>query len=76
MVRLIEKFCIREKVAAGIIAVAILMLSFGWIATYMQSKTLLTTTEHQRDSIAYTLNKFIQAYDTVIIDGDTIKHNR
>lgn len=74
--RLVEAFCRREPIAAAIIAVLLLILSFGWLSTFIQARTRLNTTEYQRDSIAYVLDKYIQCYDSVIVDGDTIKFER
>lgn len=73
--RLIEAFCRRESIAAAIIATLIVVLVFGWTTTYLTTKTRLTTAEYERDSIAYTLDKYMQAYDSVVIDGDTVKYN-
>lgn len=71
--RLISDFASREKVAAAIIGILLFILSFGWITTYVSTKTQLTTAEYQRDSIGYVLDRYMQAYDSVIVDGDTIK---
>lgn len=72
--RLISDFASREKVAAVIIGILLFILSFGWITTYVSTKTQLTTVEYQRDSIGYVLDRYMQAYDSVIVDGDTIKN--
>lgn len=74
--RMVEAFARREKVAAAIIGILLLILSFGWIATYVNTKTQLTTAEYQRDSIGYVLDRYMQAYDSVIVDGDTLKYKR
>lgn len=72
--RLIAAFCRREKVAASIISVLLVVLSFGWLSTFIQARTRLTTAEYQRDSIGYVLDRYMQAYDSVVVDGDTLKY--
>ena len=72
--RLISDFASREKVAAVIIGILLFILSFGWITTYVSTKTQLTTAEFQRDSIGYVLDRYMQAYDSVVVDGDTLKY--
>ena len=72
----IEAFCKRETIAAVIISILIIALSFGWISTFMQMRVSVMTAEHQRDSIGYTLDKYMQAFDstsTIIVDKDTIR---
>lgn len=72
--RLVEAFCRREPIAAAVIAVLLLILSFGWLSTYVSARTHLTTAEYQRDSIGYVLDRYMQAYDSVVVDGDTLKY--
>jgi len=72
----IEAFCRREMIAAFIIGIIILFLVFGWISTFVQMRVSVMTAEHQRDSIGYTLDKYMQAFDstsTIIVDNDTIR---
>ena len=75
--RQIEKFCCREPLASGIIGVAFVILIVGWISTFMNGRVAVMTAEHQRDSIGYVLDKYMQAFDsasTIIVDNDTIRH--
>ena len=73
----IEAFCVREKVAAAIIAVVFFVLVLGWISTYMNGRIATKTAEYQRDSIGYKLDKYMQGFDsssTIVVDKDTIRY--
>lgn len=72
----IEAFCKREPIASLIIAVVVIGLSAGWIVTSVNGSVKLRTAEYQRDSIGYTLDKYLQAYDStdiIVVNGDTIQ---
>lgn len=72
----IEAFCKRETIAATIIGIIITFLVFGWVSTFMKLRAKVMTAEYQRDSIGYTLDKYLQAFDstsTIIVDNDTIR---
>lgn len=72
----VNAFCRRESIAAIIVATLIVILSTGWIFTYVDARVKATTAEHQRDSIAYKMSLYMQAYDStdiVVVRGDTIK---
>lgn len=72
----IEAFCKRETVAAMIVAVVFISLSFGWLSTFMSSRMELKAAMCQRDSVSVKLSRYMQAYDstsTIIVDNDTIR---
>ena len=76
--RQINAFCRRETIAAAIVGSLIVILTTTLIATFVTERTARVTAEHQRDSIAYKMELYMQAYDTtqaVIVNGDTIKFN-
>lgn len=71
----IEAFCRRETVAAVIIALVFALMSAGWLYTFVNWRTSTVTAQHAADSLSYSLDRLMQAYDSVIVDGDTLKFN-
>lgn len=72
----IEAFCKRETIAATIISIVITFLVFGWVSTFMKLRANVMTAEHQRDSIGYTLDKYMQAFEpnaVLVVNNDTIR---
>lgn len=72
----IEAFCRRETIAAFIIAILVIVLSYGWISTFIDGKMKIKSAEYQRDSISVKLERYLQAYDstsTIVVDNDTIR---
>lgn len=51
-------FCKREFVASLIIVVLFVLLSAGWLATFMSERTHRVAAEMQRDSISYELSRY------------------
>ena len=74
--RLIAAFCRREPVAATIVAILLFTMTFGWIYTFVTERHATVTAQHIADSLSYDLSRITQAYDSVIVDGDTIKFER
>ena len=73
--RVIAAFCRRELVASMIVGLMLVILSFGWVSTYMNGKVAVRTAEFQRDSLGYRLDKMMQAYEgasLVVVDNDTL----
>ena len=73
--RRVEAFCRREPVAATLIAIVLLAMAFGWLYTFVSSRHALVAAQHVADSLSYDLSRYMQPYDTVIVDGDTLKYN-
>ena len=72
-------FCRREMVASIIIGAAFVLMGFGWLSTYIQARSREVGAQHRADSLAYTLSKYMQAFDstqTIVVDGDTIQLGR
>lgn len=74
--RQIEAFCKREPIAATIIAITFTAMAAGWLYTFVQGRAQAVTIQHTADSLSYSLDKIMQPYDSVIVDGDTIKNNK
>lgn len=70
----VEAFCKREITAAFIIAVIILTISIGWLATYLRATAELHTLEYQRDSISIRLDRMMQPYSNNEDSTTTILH--
>lgn len=68
-------FCRREPVAAALIAIVFLCMAFGWLYTFVTEREAAVSAQHVADSLSYDLSRIMQAYDTVIVDGDTLKYN-
>lgn len=73
--RQIEAFCRREPIAATIIAITFTAMAGGWLYTFVQGRTTAVNIQHTADSLSYSIDRLTQAYDSVIVDGDTIKFN-
>lgn len=74
--RQINAFFKRESVAAGIATSIIIFLSVGWVTTFVKERHQRVEAQHRADSLAYSLGKFTQMYDTaetIVINGDTIR---
>lgn len=69
-------FCRREPIAATIVAILLFTMTFGWIYTFVTERHATVTAQHIADSLSYDLSRITQAYDSVIVDGDTIKFER
>lgn len=54
----IGAFCKREFVASLIIGVLFVLLSAGWLVTFMSERTHRVAAEMQRDSISYELSRY------------------
>lgn len=74
--RQIEAFCRREPIAATIIAITFTAMAAGWLYTFVQGRAQAVTIQHTADSLSYSLDKIMQPYDSVIVDGDTIKYSK
>ena len=71
----IAAFFLRERVAGVIIAVLLALMTFGWLATFINGRAKTVRTQHIADSLSYELSKYEQLHDGTekfIIDGDTI----
>lgn len=73
--RKVNAFCHREPVAATLIAIVFLCMAFGWLYTFVTEREAAVSAQHVADSLSYDLSRIMQAYDTVIVDGDTLKYN-
>ena len=71
----VASFCRREPVAAALIAIVFLCMTFGWLYTFVTEREAAVSAQHVADSLSYDLSRIMQAYDTVIVDGDTLKYN-
>lgn len=60
----IEAFCKRETIAAFLIAATIIILSVGWMVTFMNYRVQNKTLEYQRDSVSIRLDRVMRIYDT------------
>jgi len=75
--KLIEAFCRRETVAAIVIGVIFLGMTFGWVFTFTKERHAAVTAQHKADSLAYDLSKytqFVKPDDVLVLNGDTINH--
>lgn len=75
MGRKVDAFCRREPVAATLVAIMFLCMAFGWFYTFVTEREAAVSAQHVADSLSYNLDRFMQAYDTVIVDGDTLKYS-
>ena len=75
VIRQVNAFYRRETKAAIIITSIILLISFGWIGTFVKERRLYVEAQHKADSLSYSLSKLTQQFDStelIIINGDTI----
>ena len=75
----ISDFCKREFLPSMIILVVGTLLVTCWCLTFANERAHRKTAEHQRDSIAFVLSKFTQAYpsdDDIVYKGDTISYEK
>ena len=62
VIRQVNAFYRRETKAAIIITAIFLLISFGWIGTFVKERRLYVEAQHKADSLAYDLSKFTQMY--------------
>lgn len=74
--RQIEAFCRREPIAATIIALTFSAMAAGWLYTFVNGRARTAMAQHAADSLSYSLELLTQSYDSVIVDGDTIKFSK
>ena len=73
-----------ERLAAAVskypkaaIVIFIVVTTVIWVVTFTSGRARALTAEHQRDSIGYCLDKYLQAFDStsaIIVGNDTIRH--
>lgn len=66
VIRQVNAFCRREITAACIVCTIILVMSFGWLFTFVKEREGRVIAEHVADSLAYDLSKYTQMHDTSI----------